>query len=296
VKVLVVGRGKRGLLWERLVARHRGLRLAGTVDPDPGRGATWRGIGDAALAESDAAIIASPPAVHAECALACLEAGLALLVEKPLALTLTDARAVADAARAAVRPVVVGQNFAQRPLERGVAKALEGSGPLMAGAIVSARAHSATSAQLSGLDHPVLWDFAIHHFDLIRRRAGSAPATVEATRFGETYRVSFRWSSAPEVTWWHDDGGTLFHRAEWWRAEHGAVEVRGERAWHVVEGARPRRLRLPRGSAERRLLDALVRGESDVEVNLGTIAMVTATEAAIETPGVVELEPLPVAS
>jgi hypothetical protein len=91
------------------------------------------------------------------------------------------------------------------------------------------------------------------------------------------------------VSWWHDDGGELFHRAEWWRAEGGAVEVRDGRARRVLERGRPRRLRLPRGSAESRLLDALVAGRSNTEQNLGTVAMVAATEAAIEAGPVIEL-------
>lgn len=290
MRVLVIGRGPRGRLWERLVARRPGLHLAGTIDPDPRTRATWRHLSDDALATGDAAIVASPPDRHADQAQTCLAAGLAVLVEKPLALTVTDAQAVADTARAMARPVVVGQSFAERPLERCVAAALGGLGPLRAAAVVSARDHAATPAHVAALAHPPLWDFAIHHFDLIRRRVGAPPEVVEATRSANTYRVAFRWPSGLEVSWWHDDGGRLFHRAEWWRAESGAVEVRGERAWRIVEGSRPRKLRLPRDSAEGRLLDALARGDSDVVDNLGTVAMVAAAEAALNTGRAVEVD------
>jgi predicted dehydrogenase len=293
MRVLVIGRGSRGRVWERLIVRRRDTRLAGTVDPDPQADATWSAISEDALADADAAIIASPPALHGEHALACLAAGLAVLVEKPLALTIDDARAVSAAARATRRPVLVGQSFAERPLERAVETALASMGPLRAGMFVSSRAHSVTSAHLAGLEHAALWDFAVHHFDLIRRRAGAPPQAVESHRRGDTYRASFRWESGLEVGWWHDDGGELFHRAEWWRAEGGAVEVRDRSAWAVLERRRPRRLRLPRGTAENRLLDALVAGRSNAEQNLGTVAMVAATEAAIEAGPVVELAAVP---
>lgn len=48
----------------------------------------------------DAAYIATPPALHAQHAIACLEAGIPVLVEKPFATTVRDATAIGDAARA----------------------------------------------------------------------------------------------------------------------------------------------------------------------------------------------------
>jgi predicted dehydrogenase len=48
----------------------------------------------------DAAYIATPPAFHAQHAIACLEAGIPVLVEKPFAASLREAAAVRDAARA----------------------------------------------------------------------------------------------------------------------------------------------------------------------------------------------------
>ena len=48
----------------------------------------------------DAVVIAAPDAVHAEVALAALDAGVNVFCEKPLALTVADCRAVADRAEA----------------------------------------------------------------------------------------------------------------------------------------------------------------------------------------------------
>jgi predicted dehydrogenase len=287
--MLVVGRGTRGRFWEHLVRRHPATALVGTVDPDERAGANWDALGPEALAEADGAIIASPPVFHSEQTLACLRTGLAVLVEKPLALELGGARALAEAAQSAERPVVVAQNFAERGLERGVEAALAALGPLQSGSIVSARARWAMPAHLSGVEHPILWDFGIHHFDLIRRRAGATPEVVVARQQSSIYRASFLWSSGLEVSWWHDNGGELFHRAEWWRAAGGAVEVRDGRAWRVMEGRRRRQLRLPRGSAEMRLLDALISGHSNLEQNLETVAMTVATAAAIDTGTDVEV-------
>ncbi len=54
----------------------------------------------AALGGVDAIYIATPPSFHAEHALACIEAGIPVLIEKPLAISAADARRIADAARA----------------------------------------------------------------------------------------------------------------------------------------------------------------------------------------------------
>jgi predicted dehydrogenase len=66
---------------------------------------------DAGLGERpDLAVLASPSGVHAEQALACVRAGVPLVVDKPLALDGDQARAVVTAAAAAGVPLTVFQN------------------------------------------------------------------------------------------------------------------------------------------------------------------------------------------
>ena len=64
----------------------------------------------------DAVAICTPPAHHAALAVAALRAGKHLLVEKPLALTLTEAAAIADAAHQADRIAGVGFHLRCHPL------------------------------------------------------------------------------------------------------------------------------------------------------------------------------------
>jgi predicted dehydrogenase len=54
----------------------------------------------AALEGVDAVYIATPPAHHADHAVRCLQAGVPVLIEKPFAANTTDAKRIADAARA----------------------------------------------------------------------------------------------------------------------------------------------------------------------------------------------------
>lgn len=65
----------------------------------------------------DLLIVASPPAFHAEQACATAAAGIAVLCEKPMALTVGDAERMVEAARSGAAPVAVGmvRRFLNQP-------------------------------------------------------------------------------------------------------------------------------------------------------------------------------------
>ncbi|MFW5947036.1 MAG: Gfo/Idh/MocA family protein [Gemmatimonadota bacterium] len=73
-----------------------------------------------ASGEVDAVVLCSPSHLHHVHATAALEAGLHVLVERPLAIDPDDAAAVIDAAEAADRTVLVAYNNRFRPDTRGV--------------------------------------------------------------------------------------------------------------------------------------------------------------------------------
>jgi predicted dehydrogenase len=66
-----------------------------TAEEDWPRGASL----DETIARADAVLVATPTSLHAEHALAAIEAGVPVLVEKPLAMTATEAVRVASCAR-----------------------------------------------------------------------------------------------------------------------------------------------------------------------------------------------------
>lgn len=121
-RILVVGAGTMGGNYARLLAsgRVRGAALAGVVDLESARAAAVAGEAPAFadLAEAlervrpDAAYVATPDALHRTPVEACLAAGVAVLVEKPLATTNEDADAMVAAARAA--DVHAEVNFSNR--------------------------------------------------------------------------------------------------------------------------------------------------------------------------------------
>ncbi|MBA4179107.1 MAG: gfo/Idh/MocA family oxidoreductase [Anaerolinea sp.] len=112
-RFLVVGAGTMGGGYARMLAAGRvpGAALAGVVDVDGARALEVAGetgvpaFGDIAHAvadtEPDAAYVATPDALHRKPVQQLAEAGLAILVEKPLATTIEDGQAMVDAVRAA---------------------------------------------------------------------------------------------------------------------------------------------------------------------------------------------------
>jgi predicted dehydrogenase len=106
----IVGLGKMGIMHAAMASQCPGARVGALVDPDRKLGAHVRSIGveapiygslrEAAASESlQGAVIAAPSFAHRSVVEEALEAGLHVLCEKPLAHTMDDARAMAEAAR-----------------------------------------------------------------------------------------------------------------------------------------------------------------------------------------------------
>ena len=113
VRVALIGYGHAGSVFHGpLIAATAGLRLAALVTADPARRAQAAAAHpDARLlpdAESlwplagalDVVVIAAPNRTHVPLAIAAIDAGLAVVIDKPIAATAAGARRVIDAARA----------------------------------------------------------------------------------------------------------------------------------------------------------------------------------------------------
>ena len=120
VSIAVLGAGYMGAVYARVLASLPQARLAGLADtlPDKARNLA-AGLGlqgyagrDAvellALPGLQAVIIATPESEHTEAALAALDAGLDVFVEKPLAPTVAECQEILDAAQRRERVVMVG--------------------------------------------------------------------------------------------------------------------------------------------------------------------------------------------
>jgi len=116
VRVAVVGVGHLGRHHARVLASLPEATLVGVVDADPERAVAiaeahgCRIFPDATalIGEVDAVSVASPTEVHASLALPLLQAGIGVLVEKPMTRSLEEADALLEAARTSGAVLAVG--------------------------------------------------------------------------------------------------------------------------------------------------------------------------------------------
>lgn len=147
---------------------------AGLVPADCRLFTDWRDLLDAG--DLDGVIIATPPALHAEMALAAIGAGIAVLVEKPLTMNVAEAEAVAAAATAAKVSVMVDHIHLYNPAFRRLLELAPDLGDIRA---VHARAGNRGPYRA---DSSVLWDWGPHDVAMMLRLFGRAPDRVAARR------------------------------------------------------------------------------------------------------------------
>jgi len=183
LKVGLIGCGRIAQLVHLNALRSaEGIQVVALADPDSERlheaaqkapGAVPYASADDLLAKSDAdaVILCTPPALHAEGAIAAFEAGKHVYLEKPIGLELADADAILAAQQAAETVGQMGFNYRFHPLHQDARRRVQ-SGEI--GEIVSVRtAFSSPARSLPGWKATraggggVLLDLASHHLDLI---------------------------------------------------------------------------------------------------------------------------------
>src|SRR5262245_34852865 len=142
------------------------------MPPGCRRHADWRDLLDAGAV--DAIIVASPPQLHAEMANAAVDAGLPVLIEKPLTMDLGEATALRDRAEERRALVMVGHTHLYHPAYR----ALKALAPRY-GAILGIDAEAGNLGPYRS-DVPVLWDWGPHDVALCLDLLGTKPARSSA--------------------------------------------------------------------------------------------------------------------
>ena len=131
----------------------------------------------------DAIIITTAPDTHAGLGVAALRAGLHVLCEKPLALTVRQGRALIEAAEAAGRTLAVAENYRRDPINR-LAKALIEAGaigrPFL---IVQSSSGGADEVIITPWRHRrqrcgIIVDMGVHYTDLFEYFLGPVEAVT----------------------------------------------------------------------------------------------------------------------
>jgi predicted dehydrogenase len=179
MKAAVIGVGHLGRHHARILASIPGVTLAGVVDLNADRAAEiatehgTRAFGDPRdIAGLDLAVIATPTESHAAIAAPLIDAGIHVLVEKPIAQTLAEADQLIAAAKSRGVVLAVGHSERFNP------------------AVVAARpylndprfieVHRLGTQLGRSLDIDVVLDLMIHDLDLILSMVPSEVESVEA--------------------------------------------------------------------------------------------------------------------
>jgi predicted dehydrogenase len=121
LQIAVAGAGAIGRVHMAVLASHDTCALSAVVDPTDSAqilakryGVPWYATLDELLNQShpDGVILAVPNVLHVPMALRCIEDGIPVLVEKPIAHTVTDAMRLVEAARIQNAKVLVGHHRA----------------------------------------------------------------------------------------------------------------------------------------------------------------------------------------
>lgn len=182
LRIIHFGVGGRGQHWIEFASENRGVESVACVDVDQealqAAGEqlgckTFTSLQDALTGvQAEGVIIASPSFLHGQHAMEAIDAGLAVMVEKPLAGSLREAVDVVQRAREAGRPLMVAENYRFFRAERTLRHFIDSGTPgVVRRAVCVDRRNQPSDTQggwVKKMEQPFLTEIAVHHFDSFR--------------------------------------------------------------------------------------------------------------------------------
>ena len=182
VRVGVIGIGNMGWHHARVLSLLRDAELVGVADPDEARGrlaveqfdCRWFPTYEDLLGEVEAVCIAVPTLLHHRVGMTCLQAGVHVLIEKPIAATQEEAADLIGAAESAGRLLQVGHIERFNPAFRELLRVVANEEVV----VLEARRHSPNADRAN--DVSVVLDLMIHDIDLVLELAASPVVRLAA--------------------------------------------------------------------------------------------------------------------
>lgn len=183
IRVGVIGVGNMGQHHSRVLSRLKDVELVGVSDVNVERGLDTAGKYRVRFFEDyldmlnhvDAVCVAVPTRLHHSVGMACLQAGIHVLIEKPIAASIAEAESLVNVAAASNCILQVGHIERFNPAFQELHKVLK-TEELLA---LEARRMSPYSQRAN--DVSVVLDLMIHDIDLLLELAGSSVVTLTAS-------------------------------------------------------------------------------------------------------------------
>ena len=229
----------------------RGATLVAAADPDPAARARAAPLVPGAVLDDaeelfdrddvDAVVIASPTALHAAHALAACRRRKPFYVEKPIATSHADARAVLTAAAEAGLVAAVGFNRRLHPIYERARELLAAGAIGRVRTVLSAFVEPPAGGTLAAWKRRretgggALLDLASHHVDLVRWLLGEEIAEVEARIESDASEADSAWLRLATTTGIEVRGAFSFRAgpADW-------ISILGEKGTLLVDRFRGR--------------------------------------------------------
>ncbi len=211
----VVGVGRMGRHHARVYAEMDGVELVGVVDTSPERACEYAdrfgcrafsGESQLIAAGVDAVSIAVPTTFHLKSAEPFLRAGVACLIEKPLAQGADEAEKIKALAEKHDTTLMVGHIERFNPIMRAMQSATEGSGEMITPRFIEV--HRVSPMTFRSIDIGVVMDMMIHDLDVVLMlMGGREPDEIQASgvavvsEFEDLCNARLVWNLSP------DEGG-----------------------------------------------------------------------------------------
>ncbi len=279
IQVVIAGMGKRGRDWLHEVRTSGPFELSAVVDVDQRvldsvsnelNVPADRCFTDLASAldktECQSVIVVTPPDCHAQTCETALSRRLAVMVEKPFTLQLSEAVRMVSLAEQQQVPLLVAQNYRYMRSYRTARQVISEGTLGRIGMVVCQyyRPPHDMAPYLTRLPNNVLWGIGVHHFDALRHVLGQEVISVAAESFtfpwgtlaaGASLQVMFAFENDTRGFYsasYESSGHEYFERGQEFYArfvgERGTLHV--YQRWLILceSGKRPRMIR--RGKRE----------------------------------------------
>ena len=193
INIVHVGLGIRGCYWLEALRDYPGATSVACIDAQPLpldwvknhfrslRGSCYQDLKKSLKhVKADAAIISSPPVFRAADVIVALEAGLAVMTEAPLTISVAEAMEILEVARRTRSSLIVGHDYRYRPCEQTLRELVHAGkvGAVTHVSYVDRRTRTFQGNFLNHVDYAQLMDAGVHHFDSLRSILGVNPVRV----------------------------------------------------------------------------------------------------------------------
>ena len=225
MRVLVAGLGNMGRSHALAYHRHSDAEIVGLVnrsDTELPEGLEnyprFKSFEDGMQAKPDLVCIATYSDSHADYAIAAMEAGADVFVEKPLATTVADATRVVDTAKRLGRKLVVGYILRHHPSwQRLIAEARDLGGPYVFRMNLNQQSDGPTwetHKALMQTTSPIV-DCGVHYVDVMCQITDAAPVRVSGMGLRLSDEIAPDMYNYGQLQVWFDDGSVGWYEAGW---------------------------------------------------------------------------------